>query len=798
MHTFRTRLIVILLGLVVLTQLITMGIFVVRSHIDAKKEASANLVVAGNMLQALLTSKGQERRNSVQILVTDFGFKSAVASGDETTIRSALANLANRIGADSVTLLDVAGKTVASTDATLLAPRRLHLHLPGANGPEADSSYQILNGQLLLLVTAPVRAPVTVGYVVVGFAVDQPLAEELSNLLGVSVSFAELGRNSSGTLVSTLQPEDAQLTLDWLRRSPDRQLEASNIEVSGQSYLGLVRDIPDGRGVIKAILQQPLQSALAATYTKSALIILLIGAIAILLAIPPARWLAQQASRPLEALLAVAKRIEAGDYRKNIHLTGSIELEQVASTLNAMQSQIAKREQLVQQMASHDAVTGLPNRLSALKQLQPVFDQTKADQQRLPLLLLEVSDYVRMQISLGHDAAESLLCDVALKLNSLLGRDDLLASPGPGQFLIVKRSLSCTNAPEFAQTLIDALSQEMTYQSTPISLGAEASICYVPDHAASPLEALRHLDLALHDTSQLSQSVRVYRNTRKADLKMQLALLSDLRRAIQDNLLSLHYQPKVNLLDGRILGVEALVRWQHPVLGAIAPDTFIPLLERTRSIWQLTQWLIQTVPKQMRLWRDQGFEPMVSINLSASDLLEPRMPRHLLDCLAQADIAPHKLMLEITESAIMNDPDQAVKVMQQLRAHGLRFSVDDFGTGYSSLAQFKSLPVDELKIDRSFVKNMQPGSDDAIIVQATIDLGHRFGVKVVAEGIETAQNWQQLLAMGCDYGQGYLISKPLPPEPLLAFIQMIGGRFEPVIPALSLDTLPLIFSPAHT
>jgi diguanylate cyclase (GGDEF)-like protein len=798
MYTFRRRLIVILLGLVVLTQLVTMGIFVARSHIEAKEEAAANLVVSGNMLQALLTSKGQERREAVQISATDFGFKSSVASGDETTIRSTLANMANRIGADSVTLLDIAGKTVSSTDPALMTGRWLNLSLPDTNTSEAASSYQTLNGQLLLLVVAPVRAPITVGYVVVGFPVDQKLVTELSDLLDVSVGFTEVGRNSAGTLISNLPPDQAQETLNWLSSTTNRQLEATEIEVSGHSYLGLVRDMPDGRGAVKAVLQQPLQSALAATYTESALIILLIGAVAILLAIPPARWLAKQASRPLEALLAVAKRIEAGDYRKNIHLSGSIELEQVASTLNAMQSQIASREQQVKYLASHDAITGLPNRLSALQQLQPVFDQTTADQQRLPLLLLEVSDYVRMQIALGHDAAESLLCDIALKLTSLLGRDDLLASPGPGQFLIVKRSLSCTNAADFAQTLIDALNQEMAYQNTPISLGAEASICYVPDHAASPLEALRHLDLALHDTSQFSQSVRVYRNTRQADLKMQLVLLSDLRRAIQDNLLSLHYQPKVNLLDGRILGVEALVRWQHPVLGAIAPDTFIPLLERTRSIWQLTRWLIQTVPKQMRLWRDQGFEPMVSINLSASDLLEQRLPQHLLDCLAQADISPHKLMLEITESAIMNEPDQAVKVMQQLRAHGLRFSVDDFGTGYSSLAQFKSLPVDELKIDRSFVKNMQPGSDDAIIVQTTIDLGHRFGVKVVAEGIETTENWQQLLAMGCDQGQGYLISKPLPPERLLAFSQMIDGRFEPVLPALSMDTLPLIFSPART
>ena len=796
MYTFRRRLIAILLGLVVLTQLVTMGIFVFRSHIEAKEEAAANLVVAGNMLQALLTSKDQALRDGVQILVTDFGFKTAVASGDESTIRSALSNIANRIGADSVMLLNVAGKTVASTDQALMTGQRLNLHLPSTQLSEAVLSYQALNGQLFLWVTAPVRAPVTVGFAVVAFPVNQQLAEELSNLLGVSVSFAELYRNGAGTLVSNLPPEEAQQTLDWLRRTPNRQSEATQIEVSGHSYLGLARDIPAGRGAIKAILQPPLQSALAATYTQSALIILLIGVIAVLLAVPPARWLAKQASRPLEALLAVAKRIEAGDYRKNIHLTGSLELEQVASTLNAMQSQIASREQQVKYLASHDAITGLPNRLSALEWLQATFNKAKLDEVRLPLLLLEVSDYVLMQSSLGHDASERLLLDIARTLRQHLSQGDLLASVGPAQFLIVSATLPCNQAAALAQTQIDALCEGLAVEGVPVSLSAQVGLCYYPDHASAPLQALRHLDMALHDPAQLNLSIRLYRNGKQFDHKMQMALLSDLRRAIQDDALTLHYQPKVDLRDGRVLGLEALVRWQHPVLGPVAPDRFIPLLEQTRSIWLLTRWLMRKVPQQMRQWRASGFEPDVSINLSASDLLEPRMPQHLLDCLAQADLSPHKLMLEVTESAIMNEPEQAVKVMQQLRGHGVRFSVDDFGTGYSSLAQFKSLPVDELKIDRSFVKNMKSGSDDAIIVQTTIDLGHRFGVKVVAEGIETTENWQQLLAMGCDYGQGYLISKPLPAEQLLAFIQMIDGRFEPVIPALA--TLPLNFYSART
>lgn len=779
MYTFRQRLIAILLGLVVLTQLATMGIFVFRSHLDAKKQAETSLLVAGNMLEALLTSRGQQMREGVRVLATDFGFKSAVASGDAVTIQSALANFASRIGAETATLLDRDGKTLASSDSTVTDPRALSLHLPDDTSAEALLSYQSLEGRLHMLVAVPVRAPVTVGYLIVAFPVDENYAGELSNLLGVSVSFAELTRNSLGMMASNDTPQMRQQTLDWLRHSPNHHAAAASLSIDGQNYLSVARDVPDGHGVVVAILQQPLQSAIAATFSKSALIIVLIGLLAILLAVPPARWLAKQASRPLEALLTVAKRIEAGDYRQNIHLHGSLELAQVASTLNAMQRQIAAREQQVRHWATHDAATGLPNRLSALEWLQPAFAQAQQQDRRLPLLLLEISGFVRIQASLGHEAAEALLRNVIDRLRAQIGPADLLASLAPAQFLIVSQSLACAQSESLARQLIASLHQGLEFDQVPISLDSQVGLCYFPDHVQSPLQALQALDLALHEASQTNQSLCLYRNMRQHDQKMQMALLADLRSTIQEGGLSIHYQPKVHLQDGRVLGLEALVRWQHPVLGAIAPDRFIPLLEQSRSIWQLSRWLLTAVPLQMRQWQASAFEPDVSINLSASDLLEPQMPEHLLASLAQAGISPHKLVLEITESAIMNEPAKAVKVMQELRQHGLRFSVDDFGTGYSSLAQFKTLPVDELKIDRSFVKSMQPGSDDAIIVQATIDLGHRFGVSVVAEGIETAECLQQLLAMGCDHGQGYLISKPLPPAQLLAFIQAIEGQFRP-------------------
>jgi EAL domain-containing protein (putative c-di-GMP-specific phosphodiesterase class I) len=238
------------------------------------------------------------------------------------------------------------------------------------------------------------------------------------------------------------------------------------------------------------------------------------------------------------------------------------------------------------------------------------------------------------------------------------------------------------------------------------------------------------------------------------------------------------YQPKISMRSHEVKGLEALVRWRHPVHGYVSPAEFVPLLERTGSIGMLTGWVIKTVIRQMATWRRDGFEPDVSINLSAPDLLEPNLQETLYSTLLAEGVSASKLVLEITESALMREPELAIRTIERMRQDGLRFSVDDFGTGYSSLAQFKRLPVDEIKIDKSFVQAMTPGSDDALIVKATIELGHSFGVSVVAEGVETPASWRLLLDMGCDVAQGYLISKPLPAAQVRDFIMLLNGRLE--------------------
>lgn len=777
MRTFRSRILLILLGLVIATLLATVSAVVVQNNRDAREHARDQVRSAGRVLDTLLQSRARQLQDGVRVLASDYGFKEAATLNDHATILSALENVALRIDADMVSLVDPEGAMVASTNSQLNDTRHLPLDLPTDDAAATAVTYQVLQGQLYMMVTSPVRAPTVVAYVIVGFAVNQQLAEDLSGLLGMEVGFYDARGGGENTFVTTLDPVPA-IRIRELLLSPDaHSVETPLVTAGDVDYMTWVQDVPDGGQRIKAVLQQPLQDAIA-MYGQSRTAILVIGTLAFALAIPVAQWLARQASHPIEELVTAAQRIEAGDYNVTVQLGGAAEFGRVATTLNSMQHHIAEREQQIRHLATHDFMSGMPNRLLAIEWIANAVEAAKSRAQGFPLILLEISDFARIQASLGHVAADSLLCDVGQRLQMHAGDDDLLAHVGTAQFLLVARRLSREVAEEYAQRLTESIRAGLMVENLPISLDAHLGICFYPDHATNAADLLRRLESALHDAREANTQVLVYREGRTEDHKRQLALLADLRLAIKANELSISYQPKIYMRSHEVKGLEALVRWRHPVHGYVSPAEFVPLLERTGSIAMLTGWVIKTVIRQMAVWRREGFEPDVSINLSAPDLLEPNLQEMLYTTLLAEGVSARKLVLEITESALMREPELAIRTMERMRQDGLRFSVDDFGTGYSSLAQFKRLPVDEIKIDKSFVQAMAPGSDDALIVRATIELGHSFGVTVVAEGVETPASWRLLLDMGCDIAQGYLIAKPLPAPQVRDFIMLLNGRLE--------------------
>jgi EAL domain-containing protein (putative c-di-GMP-specific phosphodiesterase class I) len=289
-------------------------------------------------------------------------------------------------------------------------------------------------------------------------------------------------------------------------------------------------------------------------------------------------------------------------------------------------------------------------------------------------------------------------------------------------------------------------------------------------------ELLRRADIALQEAKTRSVAICRYEPGHDDTYRKRLKLIAELRSAIAANQLHLVFQPKVQMADRRVRSLEALVRWNHPQLGPVPPSEFVPLAEQTGTIGELTRWVLRTAIEQLAKWRAAGFESEVAVNLSASDLGDSELPEGILALLAQADVLPRQLLLEITESAIMREPDKAVRVMRRLREAGIRFSIDDFGTGHSSLAQLKALPVDELKIDRSFIRDLEQGTRDDAIVRSAIELAHSLGLKVVAEGIETPAAWTALIHLGCDYAQGYFVSRPLAAEQVGDWIGEVNAK----------------------
>jgi EAL domain-containing protein (putative c-di-GMP-specific phosphodiesterase class I) len=302
-----------------------------------------------------------------------------------------------------------------------------------------------------------------------------------------------------------------------------------------------------------------------------------------------------------------------------------------------------------------------------------------------------------------------------------------------------------------------------------LDLRLACGVCLFPVHGESADELLQRVQVALEDADEARTRVALYRVGQDQEHRRRLALVTDLRRAIDEDQLSLVYQPKVAMASRSVRSLEALVRWTHPELGAVSPAEFVPLAESTGGSRQLTNWVLGAAIRQMGEWRRQGLELDLAVNLSAPDILDPDLSDEILRLLRRHQVDSTALLLEITESAVMRDPQVAVRNMQWLRVAGLRFAIDDFGTGHSSLSQLSVLPVDELKIDRSF---MSPADPSAVtIVTSTIELGHSMGLKVVAEGVEEAAAWNLLRRLGCDFAQGYLISPPLDPAQVPEFVR---------------------------
>jgi len=425
--------------------------------------------------------------------------------------------------------------------------------------------------------------------------------------------------------------------------------------------------------------------------------------------------------------------------------------------------------------AMHDALTGLPNRTMLFDRLDRAIDEARRARGSMALLLMDLDRFKEVNDTFGHHFGDALLKTVAFRLTNQLTSSDVVARLGGDEFAIVLAdAVDSRNVAMAARRILNTLQQPFVVDGQVLEVGGSIGIALYPAHGTDARTLLRRADVAMYAAKQSQIGYTFHSDDHEPRSADQLSLVVEMRHALERNEFELFYQPKLHLRSGLVTRVEVLLRWNHPTRGTLSPALFIPIAERTGLIRTISDWLLDRALQQCREWQDAGAPIHLAVNLSAKSLQEQTLPSKINDVLKKWDVDPRFLKIEITESSIMADPAHALAIMAMLQSIGVRLSIDDFGTGYSSLTHLRELPIDEIKIDKSFVTGMNSSDADAAIVRTVIDLAHNLGKQVCAEGVEDEATWRRLCEMGCDLAQGYWISRPLNAADLMTWLTQTG------------------------
>jgi len=445
-----------------------------------------------------------------------------------------------------------------------------------------------------------------------------------------------------------------------------------------------------------------------------------------------------------------------------------------------------------QHKALHDSLTGLPNRKFLLRSVGEAVEQVDAPP--FALALLDLDRFKEVNDTLGHHVGDQLLQLVAVRIRGVLRPEDLVARLGGDEFAVYLPDVTGARAAaDVAIRIRQALNEPFQLEDVLLELEVSIGIAVFPEHGADVEQLMRRADVAMYVAKEQHTEVEVYDPARDRNSTGRLGLLAALRRALDADELDLHYQPKVALEGGGVVGVEALIRWNHPERGFIPPDEFIPLAETSGLMHRLTAFVVNTALAQVAQWRDEGFLVAVAVNVSARDLHGAELARTVSEALARHRVPATLLKLELTERTLMAEHSRVLDTLVALEALDVELSLDDFGTGYSSMFMLKRLPVSEIKVDQSFVSRLGVDGEDASIVRSIIELAHGLGLQAVAEGVETAEVWEQLVSLGCDTAQGWFVSRPMPGEAATQWLRdHYGAHGRPLEPRRLAPHVPVV------
>lgn len=482
---------------------------------------------------------------------------------------------------------------------------------------------------------------------------------------------------------------------------------------------------------------------------------------------------------------------------EHVSVGGNLELRELASNFNKMTSELSNLYSKLESIAYIDPVTKLANRTRFHDLLFEHAERAVAGTEPFALLIIDVDRFKAVNDSLGHEVGDQLLVQVGVRLEQILRKSDVMARLdsdaianlveqnvstarlGGDEFAAILPGLRSDNeASIVAQKIMGTMQTPFVLDGKSFNINVSIGIVLAPQHGTDASTLLRRADVTVAEAKQYQCGYQLYNRSKDQHRLFQLTLERELREAIESDALELYFQPQLETRTGKPWGAEALVRWKHGVRGFISPDQFIPLAEQSGLIHPLTVWVLNQALKQCAQWQSTGYSLNVAVNLSARSLQVKELPELVFSALEQWRMPPAKLCLEITESAVMADPASALKILSRLDAMGVHLSIDDFGTGYSSMSYLKQMPVDEIKIDRSFVMEMAGELNDAVIVRSIVDLAHNMGLRAVAEGVESEAVWRALVNMGCDLSQGFYFAKPMPAQAFLQWLVSTAPSWE--------------------
>src|ERR1700688_3667882 len=715
----------------------------------------ANRVNAEHAVKRQLESNRRLLTLAAHGVADDYAFREAVAERDINTLVSALENGGTRIGAAMVVLTSLNGQVMAASGSRAA----VGAHFPieslqrDATSPESAPSVMVDNGKIYQLVAVEVKSPLPVAWIIMGFELDQDAANGLKKISGLTVSLLM----HSGDIWEDVVTSDPVRALG----APIRKIAPQPTEPAGLEKHTLERSLADARA--------PFERLTTRLFWIAGVSLIGFGWAAF--------WIARNITRPLQELTESVHQIRGGTYDVALKLQRSDELGVLAEGLQLMQSAVMSRDQSIRRLAYEDPLTGLMNRTAFSDNLREALSAAAGSS--IGVAVINLNRFRRINEHLGYSVGDAVLANVASRLSSVPSVTSAVARLAADQFAAFTLLRDPKDLQAWGTSLLLSLSDPVVVEAQPIDISATIGLAASLADAPAADDLLRCGDLALEQARREKRPLAMYEEALDPATRDQLSLLGELRHAVEHDELRLFFQPKIELSTGRVAGGEVLLRWQHPTRGLLSPAAFVPFAEQTGFIRRVTRWTLDPAIAQAAEWHRAGNPLELAVNISAEDIADVRFDTRVAGHLTRHQLPPSLLTLELTESGFIEDPNQALSMLDALAALGVNLSIDDFGTGYSSLSHLARMPANEVKIDRSFVQGLESDVEYAAVVRSAIDMGHSLGMKVVAEGIETEVAAQRLRAFGCDIAQGYLYARPMPCQDLQIWLE--GKERTPII-----------------